>query len=228
MRLLLGGLCVAFGLTVFGGTAFAQPQIPATFFGSVTVDGKPAAAGLDVRAFVNGQDCTQAAPGERPVIRDGDAALYVLSVVHESQRPGCARDGAAVTFTIGGRAAVQSAKWTPGPNHLDISTGAAPPIPLPSPTGTIGAIIATATSEAVPSPAPTLARPTGAPPTDDVTFPMSTVGPPGQTPANETAAAAKDDGAPLLGIIAGVLAVLGVAGAAGGFALSRRRGKPGA
>ncbi len=156
-------------LTVSG--ALAQPQVPATFYGSATVDGRPAESGTEVRGLVGGVDCTQSAPGERPVLRDGDTAAYVLYVVHDSQRPGCARDGSTVTFTIGGRAATQTAIWKPGPIRLDLSTGAEPPIPLPSPTGTIAAAIGTAVGATVPPPTSTaLARPTGPPPTDDVTF----------------------------------------------------------
>ncbi|MEO8538985.1 MAG: hypothetical protein ABI577_04530, partial [bacterium] len=117
---------------------------------------------------MNGTDCSQNAPGTRPILRDGDTSAYVLSVVHESQRPGCASDGSVVTFTVGGRPAVQSSPWKAGPIHLDLSTGAAPPIPLPSATGTISAILATETAAAPPATSATLSRPTGTPPTDDI------------------------------------------------------------
>ena len=76
----------AFIATVVTVTAvLAQPQLPATFYGSVTVDGRPAEAGTEVRGLVGGFDCTQAAPGERPVLRDGETTAYVLYVVHESR-----------------------------------------------------------------------------------------------------------------------------------------------
>lgn len=228
MRLIFGAIGIALGLSLFASTASAQPSVPATFYGSVTVDGKPAADGAEVRAVVNGLDCSQPAPGTRPVIRDGETAAYVLSVVHESQRPGCARDGSPVSFTIDGRPAVQSGVWKPGPIHLDLSAGAAPPIPLPSPTGTLAAIVATETAAATPPTSATLVRPSGTPPTDDVTFDRTPV-PPGATPSNLNEREVKGDGgSPVLLIVIVVLAVLGAAGAGAGFALSRRRTPPGA
>ena len=41
------------GLIAFA-TAAAQPQLPATYYGTVTISGEPAAAGIEVRGFVNG------------------------------------------------------------------------------------------------------------------------------------------------------------------------------
>lgn len=223
MRLFLAASVTAVGLALFASGAWAQPSVPGTFYGSVTVDGQPAADGVEVRAIINGQDCSQPAPGTRPVIRDGAVSEYVLSVVHESQRPGCARDGSPITFTVAGRPAVQSAQWKPGPIHLDLSVGAAPPIPLPSPTGTIAAIVASATAEAADSPSPAPARPTGTPPTDDVTFDRTPI-PPGTTPGDSSATEEKDDGGPPVFIlVVAVLLALGAIGAGVGFALSRRR-----
>lgn len=215
------------GIAAGVAAAAAQPQIPGTFYGSVTVDGKPAEDGTEVRAIVNGQDCSQPAPGTRPVIRDGSTSAYVLSVVHDSQRPGCASQGSVVTFTIGGRAAVQQTTWTPGPVHLDLSVGAAPPIPLPSPTGTIGAIVATQTAEAPVPTSATIARPTGTPPTDDVTFDRTPV-PPGTTTTPADGKSKENGGSAVLPVVLIVLVLLGAGGAATGFALSRRRRPPNA
>lgn len=187
----------ALGSLVFTAQAFAQPQLPATFYGSVTVDGKPAAAGTEVRGLVNGIDCTQSAIGERPVIRDGETAAYVIHVVHETQRPGCASSNSTVTFTIGGRPAAQTAPWKPGPLRLDLSTGAAPPIPLPSPTGT--------------------------PPTDDVRF-DSTPLPPG---ADDPARDSEDSGGrPVIAMVAGGLLVAAGLGAGAAYAIRRKRPPP--
>jgi hypothetical protein len=207
--------------------ASAQPQIPATFYGSVTIDGKPAPDGSEVRALINGLDCSQPAPGTRPVIRDGGNSAYVLSVVHESQRPGCATDGATVTFTIDGSLAVQSATWHPGPIPLDLSVGAAPPIPLPSPTGSVAAALASETAALDATPSATLSRPTGTPPTDDVHF--GSVTPlPGSVTASGPAVG-MDDGEGLPILLIAVLVLLGLGGAIG-IALARRRpkGSPGA
>jgi len=220
----------AFIATVVTVTAvLAQPQLPATFYGSVTVDGRPAEAGTEVRGLVGGFDCTQAAPGERPVLRDGETTAYVLYVVHESQRPGCARDGSTVTFTIGGTVAIQTATWKPGPIRLDLSTGAAPPIPLPSATGTIASAISTAVgSTAVPSVSPALTRPTGVPPTDDVQFGTSTVSRTtgaGSGP-DDSGGAGDSGGSPVLTVIfiaVGALAALG--GGAGIYLAGRGRPK---
>ena len=211
-------------VTVSG--VLAQPQVPATFYGSVTVDGRPAESGTEVRGLVGGVDCTQSAPGERPVLRDGDTAAYVLYVVHDSQRPGCARDGSTVTFTIGGRPATQTAIWKPGPIRLDLSTGAEPPIPLPSPTGTIAAAIGTAVGATVPPPTGTVARPTGPPPTDDVTFGTASA-----TASREAAGAPgsegddSDGGSGVLSVI--FIAVAALAAVGGGLGIYRAgRGRP--
>lgn len=212
--------------------ARAQPQIPATYFGSVTVDGAPAAAGTEIRGLVDGLDCTQAPPGQQPVFIDGEIAAYVLYVVHESQRPGCAREGSRVNFTIGGRPAVQTAVWAAGPARLDLSTGAASPIPLPSPTNT--SIAAAQTPPVGASAGPpgtgtasttgTAARPTGTPPTDDVRFDQTPL-PPGATPPN-----ADDDGdsggSPIWLILAGTLLVLAGGAGAAGYFLSRKHRQP--
>ena len=136
VRTLIATFGAALGFLIFGASAFAQPAIPATFFGSVTVDGEPAPPGAEVRGLIDGFDCTQSPPGQRPVFRDGEIAAYVIYVVHDSQRPGCARDGSRVTFTIAGRPAVQTAVWKAGPSRLDLSTGNQSPIPLPSAIGT--------------------------------------------------------------------------------------------
>lgn len=218
----------ALGSLVFTAQAFAQPQLPATFYGSVTVDGKPAAAGTEVRGLVNGIDCTQSAIGERPVIRDGETAAYVIHVVHETQRPGCASSNSTVTFTIGGRPAAQTAPWKPGPLRLDLSTGAAPPIPLPSPTGTLAAVLGSETPGAgTASPAatasPPLVRPTGTPPTDDVRF-DSTPLPPG---ADDPARDSEDSGGrPVIAMVAGGLLVAAGLGAGAAYAIRRKRPPP--
>lgn len=205
-------------------TALAQPSVPATFWGSVTVDGAPAKAGAEVRALIEGVDCTQAPLGQRPVFVEGETAAYVAYVVHESQREGCAKSGSRITFTINGRPAVQTAVWQPGPIHLDLSTGNQPPIPLP--TGTVVSALETAASGTQPpaSASPTLARPSGVPPTDDVTFDR-TPGVPvpgGQDPAVKE----KGDSTVLPWVLAAI-AMLTLGAGAGGYLLSRRQRRGG-
>ncbi|MGE3077173.1 MAG: hypothetical protein AB7N24_19605 [Dehalococcoidia bacterium] len=207
------------GLLVFTA-AVAQPQLPATFYGSVTVNGEPAPSGIEVRGFVNGIDCSQSPPGEHVVIREGAIAAYVLYVVHESQRPGCATEKSIVTFTIDGVPATQQAPWKVGPNRLDLSTGSASPIPLPSPTGTIGAVIGSAAAGTIqPSASATLSRPSGTPPTDDVHFDRtSTIGP--------AQANSEDGDSSLLVVLAVVLGVIALAGGGVGLFLARRSRNP--
>ncbi|GIW16226.1 MAG: hypothetical protein KatS3mg063_2079 [Tepidiforma sp.] len=192
--------------------AAAQPQIPATVYGSVTIDGQPAPTGTEVRAFIGSTDCTQAAPGERLAFREGQATAYVVTVLHESQRPGCGRTGAVITFTVDGRPALQSVAWEPGPIRLDLSLGSPTVIPLPTATPTLpGAASPTA------RPAPT-----GPPPTDDVALPGTLVpSPPDVRAAGDPRSGGS--GAPLWPWLAGALLVLAAGAAAAVVALRRRR-----
>ncbi|MCX7617733.1 hypothetical protein [Tepidiforma sp.] len=199
--------------------ARAQPQIPATVYGSVTIDGQPAPTGTEVRAFIGPVDCTQAAPGERPAFRDGAATAYVVTVLHESQRPGCGRTGAVVTFTIDGRPALQSVAWEPGPIRLDLSLGSATTIPLPTSTPTPPGGAAT--------PAPPPLR-TGTPPTDDITPPGNLqpggAGGPGGSAAGPSMQPQPGSGSPLWPWL--VIPAAGIAAAAGFAALRLRRKRP--
>jgi hypothetical protein len=108
--------------------AQAPPHIPATFYGTLTVDGRPAPAGTMVRAFIDGKDCTQS--DVRGSIMDGDAARYVVTVVHETHTEGCGHEGAEVSFTVAGLPAPQKGAWTAGPVQVDLAVG---PLPSPSP-----------------------------------------------------------------------------------------------
>lgn len=210
MRILLP---LAAALVAAGtAAAAAQPQIPATVYGSVTIDGQPAPTGTEVRAFIGSTDCTQAAPGERLAFREGQATAYVVTVLHESQRPGCGRTGAVITFTVDGRPALQSVAWEPGPIRLDLSLGSPTVIPLPTATPTLpGAASPTA------RPAPT-----GPPPTDDVALPGTLVpSPPDVRAAGDPRSGGS--GAPLWPWLAGGLIVLAAGAAAAVVARRRRR-----
>lgn len=135
-----------------------QPQVPANFYGSVSVDGKPVPDGTEVLAFIDGKDCTQRGPSFRGTITIDGVSAYSIAVVHESQLPGCGAPGKTVTFTIGGRPAIQTATWQFGPQQVDLSAGTGDPVQLPTSTPT-PPVTATPTS------------PPGAPPTDDVAPP---------------------------------------------------------
>jgi len=199
-------------LAAGAAAAAAQPQIPATVYGSVTIDGQPAPTGTEVRAFIGSTDCTQAAPGERLAFREGQATAYVVTVLHESQRPGCGRTGAVITFTVDGRPALQSVAWEPGPIRLDLSLGSPTVIPLPTATPTLP-------GSASPTARP---APTGPPPTDDVALPGTLVpSPPDIRAAGDPRSGGS--GAPLWPWLAGGLIVLAAGAAAAVVALRRRR-----
>ncbi len=222
----------------------AQPQIPSTFFGTASIDGAAPPADTDLRAFVDGQDCTQIGPGLRYAIEDG-IGTYVLNVMHESQKAGCGREGKTVTFTIAGRTAEQTAAWKPGPQEVNLNVGSGTPIPLPSRTPTPTARPGASQTNSPPSDDPgtgTPPRPTGTPPTDDITLTPVARGsesPPGngRTPGDASSAASAAGGSgtpgggeggsawPILLVAGGLVAL---AGGGAGLALSRRLHKPAA
>jgi hypothetical protein len=224
VRIWIAAVCALIVVTMglAAPVAWAQPQVPATFFGSVTVDGKPPPEGTEVRGLIDGQDCTQLGPGYRGTITDGGVGAYVINVMHESQKAGCGKDGKAITFTIGGRPAVQTATWKLGPQELNLSIGAGTPPPLPTatPTRTTGPAQAAATATEVARFTP---RASGVPPTDDVQLPLA------QATATRTPPAVADDsgGFPVLLVLLVVVVVLAATGAAAGFILARRTSSPG-
>lgn len=127
--LLAGAVIAAFSLSA---RVFAQPpQIPATFFGRVSVEGATVPPGTEIRAFVDGTDCTQ--PGGSGTFDDAGVSRYLVDVMHETQSPGCGRTGATVTFTIAGQSAGQTATWNSGPVALDLFIGPPPPAEPPAP-----------------------------------------------------------------------------------------------
>jgi len=206
----------------------AQPQIPSSFFGSVTIDGKAAPDGTEVRALIDGADCSQSPPGERTAIREGEATAYVIHVVHESQRPGCGRDGKVITFTIAGRPALQQGTWKPGPQQLDLSTGAGEVVPLPTLTPTVPGSNPDTQLPADTGTPPTLSRPTGTPPTDDVQLPGTLTPPGGATGTGDAPASSSgaDGGGSVWGLLVVALGIIAAGGAAAGIVLARRRKSP--
>lgn len=221
-------LLAAGALLAPAAVSHAQPQIPSSFFGSVTIDGKAAPDGTEVRALVDGLDCSQSPPGERTAAREGEATAYVIHVVHESQRPGCGRDGKAITFTIAGRPALQQGIWKPGPQQLDLSTGAGDVVPLPTSTPAVpGSAPATPRATGTGTP-PTRSRPTGTPPTDDVQLPGTLTPPAGATgtPGTPASSSVDDGGGSAWRLLVVALGVIAAGGAAAGVVLARRRRPP--
>ncbi len=200
-----------------GSRALAQPQVPASYYGTASIDGHALPDGTEIAAIIDGKDCTQ--PGGHGTIVEGSASVYIINVMHESQSPGCGAEGKSITFRVGTRDAAQTATWHAGLQRLDLNAGAGSTLPLPpeaNATVSEAGRQATATEQAKFTPR------TGSPPTDDVSL-TKTPGSQG-TPVD---AAKKDDGgravSPLLVILV-VAAVLIALGAAGGVGLSRRGG----
>jgi hypothetical protein len=141
---------VASSATALGSrSAAAQPTPPTRFFGTVTVNGQPAASGATVQARVGSNVC-----GTGNVTVSGNASNYVVDVASASTQPGCGTDGATVSFTVAGSAARETGTF---------QTGAFTPLNL-----TVAAAQATATPTAAPrtpTPVPTTPRPTTPVPT---------------------------------------------------------------
>jgi hypothetical protein len=114
--------------------AQAPPNVPATIFGTVTVEGAAARDGAVIRAYIDGKDCTQ--DGTKAAVRDGDVTHFVIPVVHETQVPGCGKVGSVITFTIDGAEASPGATWKDGPQEVNLQAGpGGSPVPTtPSPT----------------------------------------------------------------------------------------------
>lgn len=191
-------MATGFALALGASRSFAQPSIPATYFGTVAVDGEAPPDGTEIRGYVDGIDCTQV-DGDfaGSLVADG-VAQYSITIVHESQQAGCGGEGREVTFTIGGRAANQSATWSAGTHRLDLSAGEGEAPPLPTVTAAVSS-----TPES--------------PPTDDVDPSSLLGGQPGETDSG----GATGESAALPWILAGVAAAI-AAGVILGMTMARR------
>ncbi len=213
----LAAVIAAIGVVIAGDSEHvsAQPMVPATYYGTASIDGHALPDGTEIAAIIGGKNCTQ--PGGNGTIIEGNASVYVVTVMHESQSPGCGAEGKTIVFRVGTRDAVQTATWHAGLQRLDLNAGSGSTLPLPSqvnPTISEAGRQATATEQAKFTPR------TGSPPTDDISLTRTPAVPDPGLPGSKG-----DDGgggvSPLLVILA-VTGVLIVLGAAGGVALSRR------
>jgi len=134
------------------GVAKAQPAPPATFAGSVKLDGQSVPDGTPVLALVNGKICGESSrePGQKGTwtlstdvadlgMYKGDS-IYIVDVVSDSQTPGCGTEGTTVTFQVGGRPAQEQGLWKAGFNSLNLTVGqapASPTAPQPQAPGTV-------------------------------------------------------------------------------------------
>jgi len=120
------------------GVAEAQPAPPATFAGTVKLDGQPVSDGTPVLALVNGNVCGESSrePGQKGTwTLDTDVAdlgmyagdsIYIVDVVSDSQTPGCGTEGAIVTFEVASRPTHEQGLWRAGFNSLSLTVGQAP------------------------------------------------------------------------------------------------------
>jgi hypothetical protein len=128
------------------GIAEAQPGPPATFVGTVRLDGQSVADGTSVIALVNDNVCGKSSrePGQEGTwtldedidnlgMHAGDS-IYIVDVASDSQTPGCGTEGAIVTFQVAGQATHEQGFWKAGLNTLNLTVGQAP-APVTTPEG---------------------------------------------------------------------------------------------
>lgn len=111
-------LAVALLVGVLAATqAAAQSFPPNRFFGSLTINGQPAAAGTVVRAFIGETECASAMVST--------AGTYVIDVPGVTLNPNCGRSGqSTVTFRVDGQAAAQMPTYRDGGfQQLDLTFG---------------------------------------------------------------------------------------------------------
>jgi len=99
-------------ISVTVSTATPSPPPPAVFAGTVWVDAR-IVGDKDLTARIGDTVCGTARP---PFISPpgADAPVFGLSVPSDEVLPGCGREGAVVTFFVGGQQAPQTAVWHAG------------------------------------------------------------------------------------------------------------------
>jgi hypothetical protein len=119
-------MCIAmssFIITVHAGSLL--PSLPCEFYGNVTINGGGAPAGMDITAFINGEQrgiITILSPGRYGGPAKFDQRLVVTGTEDEYGRP--------VIFRINGVEANETAVFTPGySSHLDLNVFQAGPLP---------------------------------------------------------------------------------------------------
>jgi hypothetical protein len=128
------------------GVAEAQPAPPATFVGTVRLDGQTVADGTPVLALVNDKPCGESSrePGQEGTwtldkdvadlgLRAGDS-IYIVDVASDSQTPGCGTEGAIVTFQVASQLTHEQGLWKAGLNTLNLTVGQ-PPASAGTPQG---------------------------------------------------------------------------------------------
>ena len=137
-RLILATALLVITSSLGRGIAEAQPAPPATFVGTVRLDGQTVADGTAVFALVNDKLCGKSSrePGQEGTwTLDKDVAnlgmhagdsIYIVDVASDSQTPGCGTEGAIVTFQVAGQLTHEQGLWKAGLNTLNLTVGQAP------------------------------------------------------------------------------------------------------
>ncbi len=126
-------------LTASEAAADSPPAPPATFVGSILVDGAAPAPGTVVEAKIGGASC-----GVATVFMSGSQARYSLEIpaLDPDQTPNCGTEGAAVDFYVGGRMAEQTGSWLNYQlNQLDLTVVTPTPASTPKPPDTGSGIV---------------------------------------------------------------------------------------
>jgi len=127
-------LMAALSAGVLFGRAGAVPSIPATFYGTVKVNGGDVVQGTSVTAWIDGVQYASAT-----VIGYLGGSVYFMDVPGDDsdtpQKEGGV-DGDVISFKIGADAAAQTAIWHSGDNELNLTTGGGGGTPTPTPTRT--------------------------------------------------------------------------------------------
>jgi hypothetical protein len=145
-ELILAAVLLVMTPSFRAGIVEAQPAPPATFVGTVRLDGQTVPDGTAVVALVNGNLCGKSSrePGQEGTwtldtdladlgMHAGDS-IYVVDVASDSQTPGCGTEGALVDFQVAGRVTHQQGLWKAGLNTLNLTVGQ-PPASAGTPQG---------------------------------------------------------------------------------------------
>jgi hypothetical protein len=79
---------------------------PTRFWGDLSINGRSAAVGLSVAAFIDGVEC-----GTRVTTESG---RYWVDVLSSTERPECGEDGAIVRFQVEGSLSSLQGRWQAG------------------------------------------------------------------------------------------------------------------
>ena len=116
---IVAALAAALALSMFASTSAQVPQPPSAFRGTLTgADGDAVQTGLEVRAYINGIDCTEKTI---PTFTLDGTTQYFIRVAHDSQIPGCGLPGNTVSFRVGNYGATPTATFGGGLTWVDLT-----------------------------------------------------------------------------------------------------------